>query len=64
MSLRFRTAAFFCAVVLIGASSPSFVRRPVDAKVYPGISVAVGSVGKGLIAAQAYGYATSRPIRR
>jgi len=55
--LSVRTAALFGAVALAGVSSAAFVRLPVDAGIYPGFSVAVGSVAKGLVTAQAYGYA-------
>ena len=48
-------------------STPApFVRHPIETKIYPGISVAVGSVAKGLITAQAYGYsnvAAKTPMR-
>lgn len=57
MPLRVRTAALLGALALVGASPAAFVRHPIDAKIYPGISVAVGSITKGLISAQAYGYA-------
>lgn len=48
-----------CAAALAfpGLAPPPSLSRAVEARVYPGISVAVGSVAKGVIAAQAYGYA-------
>ena len=53
-------ALFVIATALLGItpSTPApFVRRPIEMKIYPGISVAAGSVAKGLITEQAYGYA-------
>ena len=61
-------ALLVLALALLGLapSTPApFVRHPIESKVYPGISVAVGSVAKGLITAQAYGYAdiaAKRPL--
>src|SRR5579864_6439456 len=42
---------------IVSTTPTALVKQPVDAKVYPGISVAVGSVARGLISAQAYGSA-------
>jgi CubicO group peptidase (beta-lactamase class C family) len=54
LALIFASLAF---PAMTPATPVPFVRHPIDAKVYPGISVAVGSVAKGVITAQAYGYA-------
>jgi len=61
MSSKSILALIVAALLLPGMTPPAtpapFVRHPIEAKIYPGISVAVGSVAKGLITAQAYGYA-------
>lgn len=60
-----------CALLVCTAASapvkhlPSAVRAPVEQRVYPGISVAVGNAAHGVVAAMAYGradLATGRPL--
>ncbi|HVA29426.1 MAG TPA: serine hydrolase domain-containing protein [Candidatus Baltobacteraceae bacterium] len=58
MTNRSWIALLVVAIVLPGIAPvppPSFIKRPIETRIYPGISVAVGSVAKGLIFAQAYG---------
>lgn len=57
MSSRIWLAPLAASVLLVAAAPLAIVKKPVEAKIYPGISVAVGSVAKGLMTAQAYGLA-------
>ncbi len=56
-SLLVLIAVALVAPAMTPATPAPIVRNTVEAQIYPGLSVAVGSVAKGVITAQASGYA-------